>query len=126
MLLYNQSANTHYVYVLCNVRKVMFSRYCLLYVNFSKINFYYGVCVLARVLFFQSTEVQNRKGNKGSTSSANQSITKRPRPRIAFSIRLRNIEPGVRVRDLKTALKDRGVKPRYFLKIAETPKNQNV
>lgn len=58
---------------------------------------------------FQSVEVQTV--NK---SRSNRSYGKRKRAPIEFSLRVRNIAMGTRVRDLKDALNERGIKPRYI------------
>lgn len=44
---------------------------------------------------------------------ASRPFVKRKRAPIEFSLRVKNIGTGVRVRDLKTALNERGIKPRY-------------
>lgn len=40
---------------------------------------------------------------------------KRPRPEIDFSVKISNIGPNTRVRDLKQALSERGVKPQFMV-----------
>lgn len=60
---------------------------------------------------FQSVEVQT----DDKKTSTNRAFLKRKRAPIEFSLRVRNIGVGVRVRDLKVALSERGVKPRYHL-----------
>ncbi|KAK7584331.1 hypothetical protein V9T40_005294 [Parthenolecanium corni] len=56
----------------------------------------------------KSVEVQTVDKNTRS----NRPFIKRKKPPIEFSLRVKNIGMGVRVRDLKIALNERGIKPR--------------
>ncbi|XP_065213155.1 uncharacterized protein lost isoform X2 [Planococcus citri] len=78
----------------------------------------------------KSVEVQTVDKNRTS-----RPFVKRKRAPIEFSLRVKNIGTGVRVRDLKTALNERGIKPRVitwkghrgfaFLHFVKSASNEN-
>ncbi|XP_049880723.1 methenyltetrahydrofolate synthase domain-containing protein [Pectinophora gossypiella] len=60
---------------------------------------------------------RRRNSNKSAKEGAEQKPRrpKRPRPAIDFSVKISNISPNIRVRDLKQALSERGVKPQIMV-----------
>lgn len=78
---------------------------------------FYTVYLLVNL--FQSVEVQTVDKNVRTS----RPFIKRKRAPIEFSLRVKNIGTGVRVRDLKIALNERGIKPRYgYVKILKYKK----
>ncbi|CAK1541069.1 unnamed protein product [Leptosia nina] len=61
-----------------------------------------------------SKENKEEKENDGKEKSRRPNRPRRPRPVIDFSVKISNISPSTRVRDLKQALNERGVKPQMM------------
>ncbi|XP_026323152.1 methenyltetrahydrofolate synthase domain-containing protein [Hyposmocoma kahamanoa] len=58
---------------------------------------------------------EGKEGKDGKEPDQKPRRTKRPRPVIDFSVKISNISPNTRVRDLKQALSERGVKPQIMV-----------
>ncbi|XP_052752818.1 methenyltetrahydrofolate synthase domain-containing protein [Galleria mellonella] len=62
-----------------------------------------------------SNKSAGKDGKEGKDGDTRPRRPKRPRPVIDFTVKISNISPNTRVRDLKQALSERGVKPQVMV-----------